>query len=337
MAALLVVLAARAGGTAQELKPRATLRGHGNFIRALAFSPDGKTLASGSGGLDRKSQIAWGEITFWDVAAGKEGLSFKGHTEGIECLAFSPDGRTLATGAADSSVRLWDAATGKELAAFGRLGNRPRCVGFSPDGKTLAAAGPEGTWLWEVAGRKELRSFKRPVSSFNPALGPDGKTLASACHQDMDLWDMATGKERLTLPDHRGSADFAAFSGDGKVVAVASNRYEGGNDYTAEVKLWDAATSKERATFKRQPGVIRGVLFSHDGKALAILGEEELGGIRGVTLFDAATGRAVATLTFQKQEEAAHCLAFSPDSKLLAVGCLDGTVRLWDLLPAREK
>jgi WD40 repeat protein len=340
--ALLALLAPAGTGHAQVLKPRATLAGHGEDVKCLAFSPDGKALASASRGYDREQALrnprdfVWGEVKVWDVATGKERLGFRGHKDGIEAIAFSPDGRTLATGSSDGSVRLWEAGTGEEVASFEHL-DQIRNLAFSPDGKTLAAASPGAAWLWDVAGRKELRSFKRPVQGYNPAFSPDGKTLAASCHQDMDLWDLTTGKERLTLADHRGYAACAAFSPDGKAVAVASNRDEGYGKLVAEVKVWEAATGKERATFRVQLGGVSGVLFSPDGKALALLGVKGLYSTSEVKMIDAATGRALATPTFKEDKKRPMCMAFGPDGQVFAVGCLDGTVQLWDFDPAKEK
>jgi WD40 repeat protein len=309
---------------------------HPGGARTVAFSPDGKTLASGSRGYDLQTSRRWGEVKLWDTATGKQRQSFRHEGDSIDCLTFSPDGRMLAVGS-DRSVWLWAVDSGKKVGSFEQLADGIRCVAFSPDGRTLAAAGPRRVWLWDVAGQKEVRSFRRRVEGFNPTFSSDLKTLASPCHQDLDLWDLATGKERLYLPDHRGQVIQASFSADGQTVAVGYYRVERRGKSVGEVKVWDAIAGKERATLKGHTGVLRGVLLSPDGKTLALLGTEDLWEINDVKLLDWATGRLISALTFATYKESPECMAFSPDGKIFAVGCEDGTVRLWDILPPKKK
>jgi WD40 repeat protein len=343
---LLVTLATASAGLSQAPKPSLTvLAAHGEMVQCLAFSPDGKTLASVSMGHDPKPPSRpWTEITLWDVATGQERRSFQGHINRDQNvffrpsgIAFSHDGSRLVTGGSDHSVRLWDIETGVETASFSQLADQVNCVAFGPDGKTVAAAGPDLAWVWDVATRKELHAFRRPNSGYSPTFSPDLKTLASSCHQDMDLWDVRSGKLRLTLPDHRGHASHMAFSPDGKTGAVGVNREEGRQQRIAEVTLWDTTTGKERATFAAHTGVLWGLHFSHDGKSLVVMGADILGGITGVTWLDAANGQVLGTLRFEVLKESPRSTAFSPDGKLLALGCNDGRVRLWRVAPADAK
>jgi WD40 repeat protein len=328
------------GGHIPEPKFRWALKGRGGEVEALAFSPDGKTLACTSHGQDprqvpdaRRGPQVWGEIKLWDVSTGRELSSFRAHDQEVTSLAFSPDSRTLATSGRDRYVRLWDVATEKEVASLGPVGESACCLAFNPDGKRLAASGSFRAWLWDVESRAELHSLAWSRGIRAPALSPDLQTLALDFHQDMDLWDMGTGAVRLTLPDHRGSANCAAFSPDGKTVAVGSSREAGHTRYMTEVKLWNPATGEERASLKAAPGYVDRVLFNSDGKTLAVLGGRDFRTTNEVKLLDAATGETIATLPFKNYYESPKSLAFSADAKVLAVGCGDGTVRLWDLIP----
>jgi WD40 repeat protein len=125
-----------------------TLRGHEHSVNAIAVSPDGKTLSSGSGD---------NTVRLWDVASGQNLVTLKGHNDIVNSVAFSPDGKTLASASVDKTLKLWDVASGQNVAALEgnwllNLGNHVRSVAFSPDGKTLVSASADKTIkLWEAA------------------------------------------------------------------------------------------------------------------------------------------------------------------------------------------
>lgn len=327
-----VLLALVAPGRGDGLKERAALPAQQEPVFCLAVSPDGKTVATGSRWRDARSGQATGEIQLWDVEAGKSRAVLRGHVDGLQALAFAPDGKSLASGAADA-VKVWDLEAGKERVSFRITEPSVGCLAFSADGKTLGCGGFYTARLLDVATGKEASSFKRTGPFEPPAFSPDLMTLAAANHQDVNLYDTATGKERMVLEDHRGGVYRLAFSADGKTLAVASTRWEYPKVF-GEIKLWDPATGRERAVFKDRINFVRALALSPDGGLLAAAGSKELSGPNEVKLIDMATGRDLAVVSVPGKDWVG-CLAFSPDGRVLAGGT-GKTLRLWDVQIGRK-
>ncbi|KAG1654637.1 hypothetical protein FOA52_009193 [Chlamydomonas sp. UWO 241] len=247
------------------------------------------------------------------------------HSNSVTTLAFSPDGKTLATGSDDSTARLWDVATGKERAVLTGHSESVNTLAFSPDGKTLATGSSDHTArLWDVATGKERAVLTGHSYSVMPlAFSPDGKTLATGSRDETArLWEVATGKERAVLTGHSNWVTTLAFSPDGKTLATGSN------DKTA--RLWDVATGKERAVLTGHSESVNTLAFSPDGKTLATGSSDHT-----ARLWDVATGKERAVLTGHSYS--VMPLAFSPDGKTLATGSKDATARLWDVATGKER
>ena len=249
-------------------------------------------------------------------------LEFKGHTSDVWGVDFSPDGKYLATGSSDKTVRLWDLATGETIRIFS--GHTDIDGGkFSPDGKYLLTGGgaDHTALLWDIATGNTVQIFSGHTGGPDAGgFSPDGKLIVTAGGEDLTarIWDVATGETLHVLTGHSGeNLPRVAFSPDGKYVLTA-----GDTDRTA--RLWDVATGNEVMVFSGHPDLVAAVAFSPDGKYVATGCDDHI-----ARVWDIASGELVREFT--GHQGFVNGIAFSPDGRFLLTGSHDMTARLWDV------
>ncbi|MEN6523078.1 MAG: serine/threonine-protein kinase [Anaerolineaceae bacterium] len=289
-----------------------TLAGHTDWVNSVAFSPDGRTLASGA--RDRT-------IKLWDVNSGTVMRTLIGNSYSVYVysVAFSPDGRTLASGSSDVTVEIWDVENGSLIRTLkGHIGS-VFSVAFSPDGRTLASGSGDNTIkLWDVESGSLIRTLEGHTDwVYSVSFSPDGRTLASGSDDHtIKLWDVESGSLIRTLEGHTGGVNCVAFSPDGSTLA------SGSIDET--IKLWDAENGSLVRTLTGHNKSVTSIAFSPDGHTLASGSADHT-----IKLWDVESGSLIQTL--EGRPYSVSSIAFSPDGRILASGSVDETIKLWSL------
>jgi WD40 repeat protein len=294
---------------------------HEGMAYAVAFSPDGKTLASA--GQDR-------DVVFWDAATGKEARRWKAGAVGNRTLAFTPDRKHLAVGGMDGAIRFYDPATGKEERVLAGQHNQwVVSLAFSPDGKQLVSADQVGVVLhWDLPGNKVLRRHAGARNGQETvAFLPDGKSFViSQMDGAAHLIEAATGKDLRSFPVNPAAPSSGyplralAVSADGKYLALGG--------HTQSIPVYETATGKRVANLAQSQGSVHALAFLPGGRFLAVTD------IRGAHVVGLASGKELRRLELPNTGQAA--LALSPDGHTLALAHGGPVVRLWDAAAGRE-
>ncbi|WP_367648434.1 helix-turn-helix domain-containing protein [Streptomyces sp. CNQ-509] len=325
-------------------------------VGPLAFSPDGRTLATGrmdhgvqlwdvSTGRLRRSlpevtadvgplvfssdgrTLATGRmdhgVQLWDTSTGRLRRTLPERTADVVLLAFSPDGRTLATGSLDRSVELWDSSTGRLRRTLPEKTDDIRSLVFSPDGRTLATGSADyRIRLWDTGTGRLRETFPGHTDTLlSITFSPDGRSLATGSLDNTSrLWHLPADQKQATLPEHLKETDEAGFSGGGRTLATGS--------LERSVELWDSSTGRLRSSLPEETVDVRSLAFSPDGRTLATGSQN-----RGVQLWDTSTGHLLRSLA--GYTGVADTLAFSSDGHTLATGSVHRGAELWNASTGR--
>ena len=255
-------------------------------VRAMALSPDGATLASGS---------ANGQVQLFDLERSQIVATLSGHTQAIRSLAFSPDGTVLASGDQDG-IRLWDVETRTRTAT---LPGGATSVAFSPDGETLASGFEDGVRLWDVGMQTEIAAYHHSGDRWGPrvnsvAFSPDGALVASGGDDTtVRLWDVETGENVALLEGHDRPVRSVSFSADGTLLASGADLV---------VNLWDPGTQKRLVTLQGEGREVTTVAFSPDGTTLAAGSEDGKIGLWDVSEWQAPRPRRLVMVSGDDQQ-----------------------------------
>ena len=281
------------------------LREHTGAVYAVAWSPDGRHLASADEGA----------VRLWDAEHGQSLATFSGYSNRVLAVVWSPDGRRIASASADQTVRLWDVERGLPLTTFTGHTGVVNGITWSPDGRRLASASWDKTIrLWDATNGHVLAMLSGHtdwVSSVS--WSPDGRCLASASEDEtVRLWDATNGQPLAVLSGHTDAVTAVAWSPDGRHLASASE------DHTA--CLWDPQRNMRLPL--GHTSIVYAVAWSPDSRRLATADAD-----RTVRLWDTTQGLHLATLS--GHTDRVRAVAWSPDSRRLASAGNDQTVRVW--------
>ncbi len=307
-------------------RPGASIYTHHNFwpINAIAWSPDGKFIASAST-----------NVQLWEATTGKIIFTYRGHLKTVNAVAWSIDRRTstagrgylIASGSDDKTVQVWDAATGKHITTFSGhnrflRGGSVKALAWSPDGALIASASHDKTvQVWHVATGGIVYKYQKHANRLKSgsanalAWSPNGHYIASGSDdKSVQVWEGTSGTHVFTYRGVTAEVQAIAWSPNSKYIASG--------DKTGRVRIWEIETENYLNTYVAHSAAIRSIDWSSDGKYIATASDDQT-----VQIWDAITGNQV--FTYSKHTARVKDVAWSPDSKLIASASEDNAVQIW--------
>lgn len=293
---------------------------HEGKVNAIAFSPDGRIMATGN--TDRT-------VRLWDTTTHQQiGAPLSGHTRHVNTVAFAPDGRTLASGGDDYTVRLWDIDSGQPIGEPYTGHNRPvSTVRFAPDGNAIASLDDQTMLSWDITTRRpttDTLTTSVKIGTTAEALSLDTAVLATASDREVRLWERATGQP-IGEPfdsEHTRAVVSLTFSPDGRTLATGSS--------DGTVRLWDTGTRALRGTpLLGHTSIVTSIAFSPDGATMATASTDNT-----ARVWDTDTHQQVGG-PLSHHTGPLTSVAFSPDGTTLISGSADHTARVWNIAARR--
>ncbi len=288
----------------------------GGFFGGTNFSKADLRGSVMFGSWFQKASFRNAKLDMTDMGIAKK--TFKGHSDDVNSVSFSNDGKFIASGSKDKTVKIWDFSTEKLLKEFKGHSDSVSSVSFSNDGKFIASGSDDHTVkIWDFSTGKLLKEFKGHSSRVNSvSFSNDGKFIASGSRdKTVKIWDFSTGKLLKEFKGHSSSVESVSFSNDGKYIASGS--------WDKTVKTWDFSTGKLLKEFKGHSSDVSSVSFSNDGKFIASGSYDNT-----VKIWDFSTGKLLKE--FNGHSSRVFSVSFSNDGKFIASGSQNKTVKIWD-------
>jgi WD40 repeat protein len=302
------ILASRPTSSPPNSQLRYTYTGHTWTVYTLAWSPNGKRIASGAS--DNTVQV-------WNPANGGNVYRYHGHSDTVYAVAWSPDGKRIASGSNDKTVQIWDAANGGNAYSYQGHSGTIYAVAWSPDGTHIASASADNTvQVWNPADRSLVYIYRGHTGQvYTVTWSPDGKRIASGGRDNtVQVWDAITGNNVHTYHGHSDAVNTLAWSRDGTHIA------SGGYDHT--VHIWSPAMEGKVYIYQRHSNVVNAVTWSFDSKRIASASNDKT-----VQVWNATNGSNV--YTYHRHLNIVETVGWSPHDKQIASGSWDGTVQVW--------